>query len=77
MEVLQIVARPLAARFLRQDVPPATTLAPLMDLRQVLEEEARSLDEHRPRTVAIHRQGIDTGLDIGEVLPKQTGHVGV
>ena len=39
-----------------------------LDFRQILEEKARPIEQYRQRTVMIRGQGIDPGLDVGEIL---------
>src|SRR6266851_7869832 len=53
MEILQVVNRTLAAAVLVQHFPPMAVLAAAVHLRQVLEEQARALDEDRPGAVVI------------------------
>ena len=77
MEILQVVTGPLAARLLGQHLPMIAVLAAAVDVRQVLEEKARAIEQERPRTVVVRGQGIDAGLHIGEIPPEQRGHIGI
>ena len=77
MEILQVVAGPLAAGFLAQHLLPLVLLAAAVHFRQIGEEQPRAREQLRQRAVVVGRQRIDAGLDIGEVLREQAGHVGV
>jgi hypothetical protein len=48
-----------------------------MDGREILEEKSRAMKKREQRTVMISGQGVNAGLDIGEILQKQSRHFGV
>src|SRR5215470_12685801 len=77
MKVLQIIPGSFAARFLAQHLTVLAAFTTAMNVRQILEEQARSLEQYRQGTIMIRGQGINSGLDVGEVLQKQGGHVRV
>ena len=52
-------------------------LAAAMNFRQILEEQARALEQVGNEPSWSAGNGIDAGLDIGEILPEQRGHVRV
>jgi hypothetical protein len=52
-----------------------TILATAVNFRQILEEQARPVKQYRQRAVMIRGQGIDPGLDVGEVLQEQGSRV--
>ena len=77
MEILQIIVRPLAARFVVEDFVMRAALAALMDVGKIREEQPRAAHELEQRAVMIGGKRIDPGFDIGEVLHEQCGHVGI
>ena len=77
MEVLQVVAGPLAAGLLAQHLVVLAVLAAAMDLGEIQEEEARASQQRRHRAVVVGGQRIDAGFDVGEVPSQEIGHVGV
>ena len=75
MKILQIVTGPFAACFLALHLQVFAIFAAAVDAGQVREEHARSVEQPQQRTIMISGQGIDSGLDVGEVLQKQGYHV--
>jgi hypothetical protein len=50
---------PLSARPFAQHFPVMAILATAVNFRQILEEQARSVEQYRQRTVMIRGQGIE------------------
>src|SRR5262249_45658742 len=75
MEILQVVARPPSAGFLRQDFLTCAALAALMNGGEVVEEKAGSVKQRNQRTVMVGGKRVNARFDIREVLPKKRGHV--
>jgi hypothetical protein len=75
VEVLEIIAWPFALHLLGEDLIVPVALTSAVNLGQVLEEEPRAPQKARERTIVIRREGVDACLDIGEVLPEESGHV--
>jgi hypothetical protein len=71
VEVLEIVAWPFALHLLGEDLIVPVALTSTVNLGQVLEEEPGAPQEARERTIVIRREGVDTCLDVGEVLPEE------
>src|SRR5262245_59573214 len=65
MEVLQIVCRSFAARFIGEYLALLAAFAAAMDIGQILEEKPRTTQELEQRAVVIGGQRIDAGFDIG------------
>ena len=68
VEILQIVARPGAARVFIENLAVGPPVAAAMDCRQIREEQSRTIDERQQLSIMIEGQGINAGHDIGEVL---------
>src|SRR6266849_4387079 len=77
VEILEIIIGPLALCLRTQDFTILTDLAATMDFRQILEKEARAVQQDRQCAVMIFREGIYASFDVGQVLPEQTGHMRV
>src|SRR5262249_28118383 len=77
MEILQVIAGPFVSSGLAPNLIVMPALATAMDSRKILEEQPRATQQCRRRSVVIGREGIDAGLDIGEILSQQGGHVRV
>ena len=70
VEILQIIARALAARFFAQHVVVGAALATAMHCREIFEEKSRAMNKGEQSAVMISGQGVNASLDIGEILQK-------
>jgi hypothetical protein len=68
VKILQIVARPRAARIFIENLAMSLHFATSMDLREVLEKQSRATNQREQRTVMIGGNWINARFDIGEVL---------
>jgi len=75
VEVLEIVAGPLALSFLGEDLAVPATLSSVMNAWEILEEQAGAAQACQQGAIVISGQRVKACLHIGEVLPEQRGHV--
>src|SRR5262245_57975581 len=77
MKILQIIARPFSACFLGQNFRSDEAGAASMDFRQGLKEKPRPMKTCSEGPVMINRKRVNPSLDIGEILQKKRGHIGI
>jgi hypothetical protein len=77
MEILQIVARPLSARFVGQDFRFSALFPTSMNFGEVLKEKPSAVKQRNQGSIMIDRKRINPGFDVGEVLQKKGSHIGV
>ena len=75
MEILEIIARPLAAGRRGQHFAGFAALSAAVDVGQIVEKRPRALEQSPPGAVVIGGQGIEPRFDVREVLAEQNSHV--
>ena len=68
MKILQIVARPLPARFIAQDFVVCAVLASPMNFGEILEEKPRALNQRKKRSVMIGGKRVQFDFSRSNVL---------
>jgi hypothetical protein len=71
VEVLKIVAGSLSPGLLREHLAVPSAFTTVVHRRQVIEEQAGTVEPCQQRTIVICWKGIDACLHIREVLPEQ------
>src|SRR5262249_55152832 len=75
VEILQIIARSLPTRSLAEHFVVRVAFAASMDFGKIFKEEHRATNQGQKRSIVIGRNGINSGLYIGDVLHKKPNHI--